>query len=271
MLGGRTRVHQTSYLKMKAFRDAYLDGTGEPLKVVDVGAASIEGQPSYRTLFEGAGFDYLGVDLSPAFNVDVVLKDPHRWVEIATGSVDVVISGQMLEHDPYFWVTVCEIGRVLRRGGWCCIIAPSRGPAHFYPRDCWRFYPDAGAALMTFGGLDVVETWVEPGSLRSRAGVEWGDNMTIGRLPEMDESEHQQHLSRLSQVAATLPERALPTYSALQGPATIAYEQMAHSGVLRWRPYLLRKAISHAKWHAWNSASPKWRRRLARLRSRDVA
>jgi SAM-dependent methyltransferase len=260
-------MHETSLLKMQAFRDTYLVSASVPLRVLDIGSAAVEGQFSYRTLFEGPSFEYSGADLAPGFNVDVVLEDPHRWIEIATSSIDVVISGQMLEHDPYFWVTVGEIGRVLRPGGWCCIVAPSRGPAHFYPLDCWRFYPDAGAALMTFGGMEVLETWVEPGSFRSRPGVEWGDNVTVGRLPEMDESSHRRHLERLSLVAATLPERPLPHYSSLRGPAMVEYERMTRSGVLRWRPYLLRKSISHVKWYVWNSASPRWRSRLTRLRS----
>jgi len=260
-------MHETSYLKMKAFRDSYLGSIEGPLRVIDVGSASIEGQRSYRALFDAPKFDYVGVDLAPAFNVDIILKDPHRWTEVPTASTDVVISGQMLEHDPYFWVTICEIGRVLRPGGWCCIVAPSRGPAHFFPRDCWRFYPDAGAALMTYGGMEIVETSVEASTFRSRPGVEWGDTLVVGRLPEMDDSAHVRHLSRLSQVAATIPDRPLPDYVALRGPATAAYEESSRSGIHRWRPYLLRKAVSHAQWKLWNSASPKWRERLSRVRS----
>lgn len=261
-------MHETSYLKMKAFRDTHLsspDGS-LPLRVLDIGSAAHIDQPSYRSLFEPPRFEYVGVDMADGFNVDVVLSDPHRWDEIPTASIDVVVSGQMLEHDPWFWVTMGEIGRVLRPGGWCCIIAPSRGPAHFFPRDCWRFYPDSGAALMAYGGLEVVEAGVESGSFRRRAGIEWGDMMAIGRLPRMDESRHLAHLDRLALVAATLPDGELPTHEMLRGPAIVSYERTGGASTLGWRPYLLRKAISHLQWWVWNLASPRWRERLQRLR-----
>lgn len=31
------------------------------------------------------------------------------------------------------------------------VCAPSNGPWHRYPVDCWRFYPDSGKALVSWG------------------------------------------------------------------------------------------------------------------------
>jgi SAM-dependent methyltransferase len=262
-------MHPTSYLKMKAFRDAHLIPVEEgPLTVLDVGAACHAGQRSYRSLFPAPVFAYRGADMVEGHNVDVVLAEPHRWDEIATASVDVVVSGQMMEHDPYFWVTMCEIGRVLRPGGWCCIIAPSRGPAHYFPRDCWRFYPDSGAALMAFAGLTPVESQVEPASFRSRRGVEWGDMLAIGRLPPMGPEDHGRHLTRLASVVSAVPDVPLPASGPLRGGAVVRYERSVRRMPIAWRPYLARKAWAHLKMRIWNGASVRLRTTLTRLASR---
>ncbi len=46
------------------------------------------------------------------------------------------------EHTEFFWLTMREMKHALKPGGLCCIIAPSAGPEHQYPVDCWRVYPD---------------------------------------------------------------------------------------------------------------------------------
>ena len=94
------------------------------------------------------------MDLSEGENVDLVLSDPYSWSEIRSSSVDVFVSGQAFEHIEFFWQTMLEIARALKPGGLCCIIAPSGGPEHKYPLDCWRFYPDGFRALARYAGLD---------------------------------------------------------------------------------------------------------------------
>src|SRR5262249_11476017 len=54
-----------------------------------------------------------------------------------------------------------EIARVLKPGGYCCIIAPSSGYEHRYPVDCWRFYPDGFAALAKHAKLDLVDAYTQ--------------------------------------------------------------------------------------------------------------
>jgi hypothetical protein len=51
-----------------------------------------------------------------------------------------------------------EIARVLKPEGLCCIIAPSSGPVHRFPIDCWRFYPDGLRAVARYAGLEALET-----------------------------------------------------------------------------------------------------------------
>lgn len=179
-------MHQSSLEKMRLFRDRYLDiHQADPLSILDVGSQDING--SYRTLFDCAPWRYRGADLNAGDNVDIVLTNPYQWKEIASDSVDVLISGQAFEHIEYFWITMLEVARVLRPGGLCCIIAPSGGPEHRYPLDCWRFYPDGGAAMTRFAGLELVEVctdW-EPGSGYTDESSAWKDTMVVSRKPRM--------------------------------------------------------------------------------------
>ena len=183
-------MHQSSIEKMARFRQSYLEGREtEPLNIVDLGSLSLGG--NYRDIFNGHAWTYIGVDLSEGENVDLVLGDPYNWLEIPSMSVDVLVSGQAFEHIEFFWRTMREIARVLKSGGLCCIIAPSKGPEHRYPVDCWRFYPDGVRAMARYAGLDVVqaETDWRPGVYRD-GSQEWADTLLVAKKPEIKQGIH---------------------------------------------------------------------------------
>jgi hypothetical protein len=165
-------VHQSSLDKMLAFRKKYLEGKkNEPLVILDLGSLDVNG--SYRRCFGDSCWTYRGIDLSAGENVDIVLEDPYHWREIRSGSADVVVSGQAFEHIEFFWLAMLEIARVLKPEGLCCVIAPSGGPEHRYPVDCWRFYPDGFTALAHFASLEVLEVY----SQNETAGYSDGSDM----------------------------------------------------------------------------------------------
>ena len=168
---------------MKQFIDRYLvDKKNKPLHILDLGSTDIFG--CYRPLFDQAQWHYQGADLVPGKNVDIVLSDPYNWIEIASDSFDVLISGQTFEHIEFFWKTMMEITRILKPKGLCCIIAPSGGPEHKYPIDCWRFFPDGFIALARYAGLEVLETNVQSKSLGySDSSDIWRDSVLIARKP----------------------------------------------------------------------------------------
>lgn len=148
-------MHPSSLDNMRRCIDWFLpDG---PVRAVDIGAVDVNG--SYRSLMP-ARVQYTGVDLEAGPGVDVVLEDPYH-LPFADGSVDLVLSGQMLEHCAQFWRVFTEIARVLAPGGLVFMIAPSSGPVHRYPVDCWRFYPDSYAALAEWAGLRLVQSWTD--------------------------------------------------------------------------------------------------------------
>ena len=106
------RMHPSSYDKMAAFRRDYLSTReAEALTILDLGSQDING--SYRPLFAAPAWHYLGVDMAPGHNVDLVLQDPYEWNEIVPDSIDVVISGQTFEHTEFFWLTMQQIARAL--------------------------------------------------------------------------------------------------------------------------------------------------------------
>ncbi len=133
--------------------DGYLDER-ESVSVLDLGSMDVNG--SYRDIFQHPKIDYIGADLTPGKGVDLVLEDPYR-IPLADSSVDVVVSGQMLEHCEFFWLTFQEMSRVVTEDGFIFLIAPSAGPIHRYPVDCYRFYPDAYRALAKMSGCHLLE------------------------------------------------------------------------------------------------------------------
>ncbi len=178
-------MHQSSYEKMEAFRRKYLYGReSEPLVIYDLGSQDVNG--SYRPIFSEPAWCYKGLDMSEGKNVDIVLRTPYVWREVRSRSADVIISGQAFEHIQYFWITMLEMARTLKPGGLCCILAPSSGPEHRYPVDCWRFYPDGMRSLANFVKFEVLESttsWAEhpdPGS------TIWHDSMLICCKPNND-------------------------------------------------------------------------------------
>ena len=179
-------MHASSYENMRRFVDKYLsDFSGTKIKILDLGSQDICG--SYRPLFENSEWKYIGLDLTPGKNVQIVLKDPYCWQEIESNSADVVISGQAFEHIEFFWLTMLEIRRVLKINGLCCIIAPSGGYEHRYPVDCWRFYPDGFKALSRYAGLETLETWNEVDKEKEYPdeSLLWADTVFVGRKSAM--------------------------------------------------------------------------------------
>lgn len=154
----------------------------EKLNIFDLGSQNIGG--TYRHIFEQDNWNYIGVDLDFGNNVDVILKDAYKWSEIKSESIDVVVSGQTLEHIEYPWLSILEIARILKPGGLCCLIAPSSGYEHRYPVDCWRVYPDGMKALSNFARLEVLEAYTqwEDESYTDGSNV-WHDTVLIARKP----------------------------------------------------------------------------------------
>jgi len=167
---------------MSSFVQKYLaDFRTSSLKILDVGSQDVNG--SYRPLFSNPNWHYQGLDIAPGKNVDIVVGNAYHWKQIRSGTYDVVVSGQAFEHIEYFWVTINEMTRVLKPGGLCCVIAPSSGPEHRYPVDCWRFFPDGLAAAAKYATLEVAEVYTCQEPVIDDEENTWKDTVLVSRKP----------------------------------------------------------------------------------------
>lgn len=239
-------MHISSYAKMASFLRAYADkfpqSTG-PVRILEVGSKSFEGQAKYRDLIDDDQFAFTGLDLQDGDNVDLVAKNGFVWPEIADGSFDVCISGQTFEHNPFFWVTMAEISRVLVPGGYACIIAPGSQAVHRYPLDCWRFYPDSWAALSALVGLEPVEIYFETDEMAlSVVDGHVRDSMLIARKPERAVAGIDERLKQL-----TAPFRGeninVEPVAPLEGPCVADYRKTAPRAS-KWRARMANKIYS---------------------------
>lgn len=170
-------MHTSSLEHVKRLVDGYLDHK-QHLHVLDIGSYDVNG--SYEQFFQNPNWRYTGVDLAAGPNVDVVLTSPYR-LPFASFSIDVVVSGQAFEHVEFFWLTWMEMARVLKPGGLIFLLAPSRGPEHRYPQDCWRFYPDGYRALAKYQGLELLEVSTDWLPHLSEDSAPWGDTVGVFR------------------------------------------------------------------------------------------
>ncbi len=190
-------MHPSAYEAMQDCVDEFVPSEGR-LTVVDFGshtkARRMDQEMVHRRLLGERDCELIGVDVRDGSNVDLVMKKPYR-VPLRSDSVDVVISGQVFEHIPFFWASALEIARLLKPGGVFLMSVPSRGHPHTRV-DCWRYYPDGVRAMAAFAGLEVLRASTDfppsSGGRRPRhqyhqitttPGHYWGDTIGVLRKP----------------------------------------------------------------------------------------
>ncbi len=118
-----------------------------PGPILEIGSYQVERQEDIadlRSLFPGK--PYVGLDMRPGPGVDVV-GDVEALPQ-ADASVGTVLALETFEHVRHFWRGFEEIRRVLRPDGALLIASPFHFHIHDYPRDYWRFTPDAFKLLL---------------------------------------------------------------------------------------------------------------------------
>jgi len=143
------------------FIKEFMNKWGTPRDTLDVGSLLVEGeQTSPRSMFE----TYTGIDMRQGPNVDIVVNGHDLVKEFGEESFDCVLTLDTLEHDEKFWLTVEQMKKVLRPGGWMIIGVPGRrAPLHDHPADYWRFMPASMDTL--FEGFESYYKEVERESL----------------------------------------------------------------------------------------------------------
>jgi SAM-dependent methyltransferase len=139
-------MHPSALANADFFFKTYLTPTMAGSRIVEIGSQDVNG--SLRSICPD-GMEYIGVDFTSGKGIDIVLDDPYK-LPFEDESVDFCLSSSVLEHSEMFWVLFVEILRILKPTGLLYLNVPSNGPFHRYPVDCWRFYPDSGAALVNW-------------------------------------------------------------------------------------------------------------------------
>jgi len=147
--------------------------------VLDVGALDVNG--SLRSVCPDH-LEYTGADMEPGRGVDVVLL-PNAPLPFRDGAFDLITCSSMMEHDEFFWLTFLEMVRVLKPGGRLYVSAPSNGIYHAFPRDAWRFYPDAGRCLASWATRNALPTSLLESFLGRRQVSGWNDNVMVFQRP----------------------------------------------------------------------------------------
>lgn len=161
-------MHDNSMKIMAEFVKEYEIEKGT---VVDIGSYDING--TYKSLFPKA--KYIGVDTAPGPNVDVIINSD-EWKKLK--DVDVVISGQTLEHVADIPSLMTSIFNVLKPNGIACIIAPSAGEAHYYPIWTGNVSRDQMVKYLQDAGFEIISCTI------SEVGP-FLDNCCVGKKPEV--------------------------------------------------------------------------------------
>lgn len=121
---GTMHTEQTDFCRMVLDRYPHFQ---RGVAVLDVGSRDING--NNRVLFSEA--KYTGVDVSEGLNVDVVCFAHELYKHFPQGCFDVVISTEMLEHDPNYVRSCTAMLRSVRSGGLLLITCATTGrPEH---------------------------------------------------------------------------------------------------------------------------------------------
>jgi len=185
-------MHYSSILRMRWFVENYASKIiKEKIKVLDVGSYDVNG--SYKHLFDEQKYEYTGLDMEEGPNVDITLKNPYDWSEIEADTFDIVISGQAFEHIEFFWITMSEMTRVLKKNGLLCVIAPNGFGEHRHPVDCYRFLSDGMVALARYVSLEPLHAHTN--CAPSLNDSDWysetqADSMLIAKKPYDGESRY---------------------------------------------------------------------------------
>jgi len=198
-------MHDTALDYGKVFFQTYV-GDGQGLLIVDIGAQDVNG--SLRSFAEGKG-------------VDVVITDPYS-LPFQDGSVDICLSSSCFEHSEFFWLTFLEILRILKPDGLLYLNAPSNGPFHRYPVDCWRFYPDSGIALQNWAQRNGNPTILLESFTGTQKQDVWNDFIAVFLK---DSSHIDKHDRRIQQRISNYTNGILLGREGFSNPASIPEDQ----------------------------------------------
>lgn len=140
-------MHSTARKHLELFLNVYASTNKENKELLEIGSKDFNG--SIKSILPN-NIKHVGIDIEHGEGVDYVLEDPYNF-PIPSDKYDFVVATSIFEHAEFFWLSYLEMLRVLKPNGILYINAPSNARFHRYPKDYWRFYPDASSALLNWG------------------------------------------------------------------------------------------------------------------------
>lgn len=132
---------------MRQFREEFVSKIEKkPISILDIGSMRVHRRHNtYKRIFSSENYNYIGMDLEPGLNVDIVgyenIKDVY----------DVVISGQVLEHVKRPWDIILQWRQYFKK--YICVIAPHTCREHKHPFDTYRYFPDGMKDLFEYANI----------------------------------------------------------------------------------------------------------------------
>jgi SAM-dependent methyltransferase len=166
-------MHGTVRTFIQKMSEKYPNHFDRGNRVVELGSHDINGSP--REYFKYPS-EYVGIDYHGGKGVDVV-GVAHEW-KPAKADYDVVVSTEMLEHDPYWEKTLAHASNILRSGGillFTCA-APPRPAHHLHDSPEDGYYGNRSTEDV-LGVLQASCDWLEIHAQYERKGLDlvfWG-------------------------------------------------------------------------------------------------
>jgi SAM-dependent methyltransferase len=133
-------------------------------------------------LFRDRFSRYLGVDLAGNAHADLVMQ-ADGVIPVADGSVDCLLSSQVLEHVPEPPAYLAEARRVVRRDGHIVLSTHGFWMYHADPHDYWRWTREGLLREISRAGFEPVRVWSIFGFASSALQL-WQD-ATSGYVPRL--------------------------------------------------------------------------------------
>jgi SAM-dependent methyltransferase len=128
--------------------------------VIDVGC----GASPYREAFSVVGANYIGCDIGPGPDVDILISD-NGQISLGDEAADCILSFQVLEHVWDLDLYLNECRRLLRQDGMLMLSTHGVWLYHPHPNDYRRWTRDGLLKELSSRGFDIIKTWSVVGPL----------------------------------------------------------------------------------------------------------
>ncbi len=165
LVGRITDVDPYHQLANRFFKECRELGKSNPnARVLEIGSRARSGHVRRELV---APMQYLGLDILPGENTDIVGDVHNLSALLEPESFDALFSISTFEHLAMPWKAVLEMNSVLKVGGRVLISSHQAFPLHDQPWDLWRFSDTAWYSLFNEAtGFKIIETALgEPASV----------------------------------------------------------------------------------------------------------